>query len=82
MGIGFELVCEKGTIIFDGERLNEIEIFRQSSAGFERVLINADHPDYGAFIPAPGARPWLQPPENHRAEGFPEGNRGRRERRS
>ena len=54
MGIGFELVCEKGTIIFDGERLNEIEVFKQGANGFERMLINADHPDYGAFIPAPG----------------------------
>ncbi len=54
MSLGFELVCEKGTIICDGERLNEFEIFRQGAAGFERVLINADHPDYGAFIPAPG----------------------------
>ena len=54
MGIAFELVCENGTIIFDGERLNEVEVFRQGADGFERMLINADHPDYGAFIPAPG----------------------------
>ncbi len=54
MAIGFELVCERGTIAFDGERSNEIEVFRQGAGGFERVLINADHADYGAFIPAPG----------------------------
>ena len=57
MDIGFELVCENGTLALDGERLNELHIYRAgedpSASGFRRVLINADHPDYGAFIPAP-----------------------------
>ncbi|MEM9764240.1 MAG: hypothetical protein AAF968_17335, partial [Pseudomonadota bacterium] len=55
--IGFELVCERGTLALNGERLNELEVYQSgeeaASSGFRRVLINADHPDYGAFIPAP-----------------------------
>ena len=58
MDIGFELVCERGTLALSGERLNELQIYRPSSddatAGFQTIQINADHPDYGHFIPAPG----------------------------
>lgn len=58
MDIGFELVCERGTIAFNGERSNQIEVFRAGEpnlgSGFKTVHINADHPDYGKFIPAPG----------------------------
>ena len=57
MDIGFELICELGSIVFDGERLNELQVFRANSsmtdAGFQRVLVNAAHPDYARFIPAP-----------------------------
>ncbi|MEP2531927.1 Gfo/Idh/MocA family oxidoreductase [Shimia sp.] len=58
MDIGFELICEQGTIVFRGEQSNQIEIYRagedNAGAGFRTVHINAEHPDYGAFIPAPG----------------------------
>lgn len=54
MDIGFELTCEGGTIAFHGERMNELQIFRAGDAGFQRILCDAGHPDYGAFIPAPG----------------------------
>ncbi len=58
MDIGFELVCENGTIAFHGERSNEIKLFvhgdKASEAGFKTIHINSEHPDYGAFLPAPG----------------------------
>jgi predicted dehydrogenase len=58
MDIGFELVCEHGTIAFHGERSNEIKLFvhgdKASEAGFKTIHINSEHPDYGAFLPAPG----------------------------
>lgn len=58
MDIGFELICEQGMIVFNGERSNQIEIFQSgemnASAGFRTIHINADHPDYENFIPAPG----------------------------
>ncbi len=58
MDIGFELVCENGTIAFDGERWNEMRLYTAANGsanqGFTTILANADHPDYGNFIPAPG----------------------------
>ncbi len=58
MDIGFELVCENGTVAFHGERMNEIKIYRAGDgsmkSGFETIHCSADHPDYAAFIPAPG----------------------------
>lgn len=57
MDIGFELFCERGSIVFDGERFNELKVFRANgataNAGFQHILVNAAHPDYGRFIPAP-----------------------------
>lgn len=54
MDIGFELVCASGSIAFHGERMNQIEVFRDGNSGFETILCNASHPDFAAFIPAPG----------------------------
>lgn len=58
MDIGFELVCENGTIAVDGERLNELQVYvsgtNASADGFKTIQINKNHPDYAAFIPAPG----------------------------
>ena len=57
MDIAFELVCERGTLAFHGERYNELELYvdgeNAGEAGFRRILANAAHPDYGRFIPAP-----------------------------
>ena len=57
MDIGFELICERGSIAFDGERANEIQVYRHGEPagqqGFKTVRIDGAHPDYGAFIPAP-----------------------------
>lgn len=58
MDIGFELVCEQGTIAFNGEQSNQIEVFSagedSAGSGFRTIHINAQHPDYARFIPAPG----------------------------
>ncbi|MFD1881308.1 Gfo/Idh/MocA family protein [Paracoccus pacificus] len=59
MDLAFELTCERGTLRFDAERMNELQVYLQDGAdngvqGFRRVLINSDHPDYAAFLPAPG----------------------------
>ena len=57
MDIGFELICERGSIAFDGERTNELSLYRadESAAvqGARTIRINGAHPDYAAFIPAP-----------------------------
>ncbi|MFV0386410.1 Gfo/Idh/MocA family protein [Paracoccus sp. (in: a-proteobacteria)] len=59
MDIAFELICDRGAIRFGGERMNELSVYLQEDAdrgipGFRRVLINAGHPGYPAFLPAPG----------------------------
>ncbi len=57
MDIGFELTCERGGIIFDGERANELQLYRHGEPagdqGFKTIRIDGAHPGYGAFIPAP-----------------------------
>jgi predicted dehydrogenase len=57
MDIGFELTCERGSIAFDGERANELSVYRHGEPaglqGFRTIRIDGAHPDYGAFIPAP-----------------------------
>lgn len=57
MDIGFELTCERGSIAFDGERANELEVYRSggdgAEQGFRTLRISGVHPDYAAFIPAP-----------------------------
>lgn len=58
MDISFEITCERGTIAFDGERMNELEVFEvgqaQAEQGFRRILANPAHPFYAGFLPAPG----------------------------
>ncbi len=54
--LGFEVNCERGSLVFDYERLNELWISRGSSgtSGFERVVMGPDHP-YGRHLwPIPG----------------------------
>jgi predicted dehydrogenase len=57
MGIGFELTCERGAVAFDGERTNELSLYRAgedaAGQGFRTLRINGAHPDYAAFMPAP-----------------------------
>ena len=57
MDIGFELVCERGSIAFDGERANELDVYRaddpSAQQGFRTIRVNGAHPGYAPFIPAP-----------------------------
>jgi len=54
----FEVHGTKGTIAFNQERLNELEVYiaegPPETRGFRRILSGPDHPPYGAFCPAPG----------------------------
>ncbi len=57
MDIGFELVCSQGSLVFRGERSNELQLYLAddpvAEGGFRRILINTSHPHYSAFLPAP-----------------------------
>ena len=58
MDVSFEIVCEGGTLVFDGERMNELRLYEAGQPvdvqGFRTILANASHPDYAGFLPAPG----------------------------
>lgn len=56
MDLTFELTGERGTLRFEAERLNELGLYldERAGAGFRRLLIEPGHPDYAAFLPAPG----------------------------
>jgi predicted dehydrogenase len=57
-GIRIELHGSKGTIVFDQERMNELELYvageRKNISGFRRILTNSEHSPYGLFCQAPG----------------------------
>ncbi|RMM51131.1 Gfo/Idh/MocA family protein [Pseudomonas corrugata] len=52
--LGFEISGTLGTLIFDQERLNELQVSRVGQAGFQRLLAGPDLPGYAAFSPAAG----------------------------
>lgn len=56
--IALQIFGARGTISFDQERLNEIELYLAEGPGdrqgFRRILIGPAHPPYNRFIPAPG----------------------------
>lgn len=58
MQLGFELTGTKGSLAFNAERLNEMEISTSGQPkgreGFKTIWAGPDHPPYGAFCPAPG----------------------------
>ena len=55
---GFEIHGSKGTLRFDQERLNELQLYvaegDPATRGFRTILSGPAHPPYGAFVPAPG----------------------------
>jgi predicted dehydrogenase len=57
-GIRVELHGSNGTIVFDQERMNELELYvageRRDIVGFRRILTGPEHPPYGLFCQAPG----------------------------
>ena len=56
--IALQIYGSEGTILFDQERFNELEIFTTDDAtdlqGFRKILAAPQHPPYDRFIPAPG----------------------------
>jgi predicted dehydrogenase len=48
----------KGMVIFDQERMNEVQLYTADGAketrGFRTILTGPQHPPYGLFCPAPG----------------------------
>lgn len=58
MGLAYTLTGTKGSILFDQERMSELQLYRHAGPegrrGFSTLLIGPEHPDYAAFSPAPG----------------------------
>jgi predicted dehydrogenase len=56
--IRVEVHGTKGMIVFDQERMNELQLYvadePAAERGFKTILTGALHPPYGAFTPAPG----------------------------
>ena len=56
--IALQIFGSRGTIVFDQERFNELQLFvaegRATEQGFRTVLTAPGHPPYDRFIPAPG----------------------------
>jgi predicted dehydrogenase len=56
--LGFEVHGTAGQIVFDQERLNELQLYQNqgplAEQGFKTILTGPAHPPYGAFCPAPG----------------------------
>ncbi|MBC05751.1 Gfo/Idh/MocA family oxidoreductase [Thalassospira sp.] len=56
--LAWEVHGTKGMICFDQERMNELQLFRNSGdkaqQGFTTILTGPAHPPYGEFCPAPG----------------------------
>ncbi|MCB6179917.1 Gfo/Idh/MocA family oxidoreductase [Rhodobacter sp. Har01] len=56
--LGFEVHGTEGMVIFDQERMNELQLFQnrgpKALQGFTTILTAPEHPPYGAFCPAPG----------------------------
>ncbi len=55
--LGVEVHGTKGMIVFDQERMNELQLFRSqgdaATQGFTTILTAPVHPPYGQFCPAP-----------------------------
>ena len=58
MTIAIEVTGSRGTLVFDQERMNEIQLYTTGQPhgreGFKTILSGPAHPHYGPFCPAPG----------------------------
>ncbi|MBX3568915.1 MAG: Gfo/Idh/MocA family oxidoreductase [Rhizobiaceae bacterium] len=56
--IQIQIFGSTGSIVFDQERFNEIQLYvtsdRPTEQGFRTILIGPGHPPYDRYIPAPG----------------------------
>ena len=57
-GLVFEICGNRGSLVFDQERMNELRLYKVSDRsgrhGFRTILSGPEHPDYAAFCPASG----------------------------
>ena len=57
-GLAVQVVGTRGSLRFDQERMNELQLYRvddpMDRRGFRTILAGPQHPDYAAFCPAPG----------------------------
>lgn len=57
-GLWFEVTGTKGTLIYDQERLSELQLYTAQDAknrqGFRRILTGPEHPDYRHFCVSAG----------------------------
>ncbi|MER9583490.1 Gfo/Idh/MocA family oxidoreductase [Mesorhizobium sp. M0276] len=56
--IAIQIFGSKGSILFDQERMNEIQLYvtadRPTEQGYRTILVAPHHKPYDAFLPAPG----------------------------
>jgi predicted dehydrogenase len=56
--IQLQIFGDQGTIAFDQERFNEVQLFTRETSletqGFRTILTGPAHPPYDRFVPAPG----------------------------
>ncbi len=56
--IAMQIFGSKGSILYDQERMNEVQLYlasdRLGEQGFRTILAGPGHPPYDRFIPAPG----------------------------
>ncbi|MFO1144155.1 MAG: Gfo/Idh/MocA family oxidoreductase [Amaricoccus sp.] len=56
--LGFEVHGDRGMIVFEQERMNELKLYVNEGAvgeqGFRTILSGPAHPPYAGFTPAPG----------------------------
>jgi len=56
--IALQIFGSKGSILFDQEHFNELQLYvtsdRPSEQGYRTILVGPSHGPYGAFVPAPG----------------------------
>ena len=57
--LGFEVFGAQGSILFDHERMNELQIYTKDATdpttnGYRLIPIGPEHPSYGRFLPAKG----------------------------
>jgi predicted dehydrogenase len=57
-GLAFDLFGTRGSVRFDQERMNELQVYRNddppAQRGYRTILAGPEHGDYRAFCPAPG----------------------------
>ncbi|MCG6659506.1 Gfo/Idh/MocA family oxidoreductase [Halomonas campisalis] len=58
MGLAYTITGTKGAIIFDQERMSELQLYKhegpEGRRGFSTLLVGPEHPDYASFSAAPG----------------------------